>query len=125
MLLLFLFFCLYCFLFYCFLSLFLPETLSISDSLPVNNLYAQVSLTLVDGWSQYAMLVSMVTHSKGEELYLCSDSSCFTISIFRCHSNHNNTVKYEFVCSQHCNGNTVSTLSRERTNNTLYFYLKC
>lgn len=41
--------------------------------------------TLVDGWSQYAMLVSMVTHSRGKELYLCSDSSFLTVSIFHCH----------------------------------------
>lgn len=40
--------------------------------------------TLVEECSQYAMLVSMVIHSNGEELYLCSDSSCFTVSIFHC-----------------------------------------
>lgn len=44
--------------------------------------------TLVDGWSQYATLVSMVIHSWGKELYLCSDSSFLTVSIFHCYNQH-------------------------------------
>lgn len=31
------------------------------------------------------MLVSRVTHSNGVELYLCSESSFFSVSIFHCH----------------------------------------
>lgn len=48
--------------------------------------------TLLDGWSQYATLVSMVIHSRGKELYLCSDSSFLTVSIFHCHEQHANNL---------------------------------
>ena len=46
----------------------------------------RVCVTFPEVCSQYAMLVSMVSHSKGVELYLCSEHSCFTISIFHCGS---------------------------------------
>lgn len=41
-----------------------------------------VSVTLLEVCSQYAMLVSIVIHSRGVELYLCSEDSCFTVNIF-------------------------------------------
>lgn len=41
-------------------------------------------LTLLVGCSQYAMLVSRVSQSRGEELYLCSGSSLLSVSILHC-----------------------------------------